>query len=101
MAPIAALCAAAAFIPVTLVSKYVSLGSIVGVLTACLTLVGLTLLGIYSADYSWYSLIAGSIIIWQHRDNIRRIWDGTERRLGKSALQSTQIVRYPQSIETK
>ena len=86
MAPIAALCAAAAFIPVTLVSKYVSLGSIVGVLTACLTLVGLTLLGIYSADYSWYSLIAGSIIIWQHRDNIRRILDGTERKLGKSAL---------------
>ena len=82
MAPIPALCAAVAFIPVTLVSKYVSLGSIVGVLTACLTLIGLTILGTYSIDYSWYSLIAGSIIIWQHRDNMKRIWDGTERKLG-------------------
>ena len=82
MAPIPALCAAVAFIPVTLFSKYVSLGSIVGVLTACLTLIGLTILGTYSIDYSWYALMAGSIIIWQHRDNIKRIWDGTERKLG-------------------
>ena len=86
MAPIPAAIAAAAFIPVTLISRYLSLGSITGVLAACVSLAALTLIGnMYSSTYSWYSLIAGGIIIWQHRDNIQRLLQGTERRLGNPA----------------
>ena len=85
MAPIPAVIAAAAFIPVTLISRYLSLGSITGVVTACLSLSTLTLIGMYSSTYSWYAFIAGGIILWQHRDNIQRLLQGTERRLGNPA----------------
>ena len=86
MAPIPAAIAAAAFIPVTLISRYLSLGSITCVLAACVSLAALTLIGnMYSSTYSWYSLIAGGIILWQHRDNIQRLLQGTERRLGNPA----------------
>ncbi len=86
MAPIPAAIAAAAFIPVTLLSRYLSLGSITGVVAACLSLVALTLIGnMYSSTYSWYAFIAGGIILWQHRDNIQRLLQGTERRLGTPA----------------
>lgn len=87
MAPIPAAIGAAAFIPVTLLSRYVSLGSISGVLIACISLVALTLLGIYSSAYTLYAVLGGAVIIWQHRDNIQRLLRGTERRLGQSAGQ--------------
>ena len=85
MAPIPAAIAAAAFIPVTLISRYLSLGSITGVVTAFLSLFALILIGIYSSTYIWYAFIGGGIILWQHRDNIQRLLQGTERRLGNPA----------------
>jgi glycerol-3-phosphate acyltransferase PlsY len=39
----------------------------------------------YSSTYTWYAVIGGAIIIWQHRDNIQRLMQGTERRLGSRA----------------
>jgi len=74
------------FIPVTLISRYLSLGSVTGVITASLSLLALTLLGIYSTTDTWYAVIGGTVIIWQHRDNIQRLWHGTERRLGVPAV---------------
>jgi glycerol-3-phosphate acyltransferase PlsY len=88
MAPIPAAIGALSFIPVTLVSRYVSLGSLSGVLGACVSLVALTLLGTYSGIYTLYAVLAGAIITWQHRDNIQRLLNGTERRLGQSAGKS-------------
>ena len=85
MAPIPAAIAAAAFIPVTLISRYLSLGSITGVVTAFLSLLALILIGMYSSTYIWYAFIGGGIILWQHRDNIQRLLQGTERRLGNPA----------------
>ena len=43
---------------------------------------------IYSSGYSVYAVFTMSIIIWQHRANIRLIRNGTERRLGQSATQA-------------
>ncbi len=85
MAPIAAGIAAIAFLPVALLSRYLSLGSIVGVIVAVGSLLALAWLGMYSAIYGWYVVIGGAIIIWQHRDNIQRLMQGTERRLGAPA----------------
>ena len=85
MAPLAAAIAAVAFIPTTLISRYLSLGSITGVVAASLSLLALTLAGVYSSTYAWYGFIGGGIIIWQHRDNIQRLLRGTERRLGNPA----------------
>ena len=85
IAPIAAIIGMLMFIPVTLISRYLSLGSVTGVITAGLALVALAFLGMYSIAYAWYAVIAGTVIIWQHRDNIQRLLDGTERRLGVPA----------------
>ena len=89
MAPIAAAIAAVVFIPTTLLSRYLSLGSITGVVVASLSLLALTLLGVYSSTYAWYGFVGGAIIIWQHRDNIQRLLRGTERRLGNPATKLT------------
>ena len=85
MAPIAAALATVVFIVVTLLSRYLSLGSITSVIVACLSLVGLTVAGMYSSIYWVYAFLGGAMIIWQHRDNIQRIWRGNERRLGQPA----------------
>ena len=85
MAPLAVVIGMIVFIPITLISRYLSLGSITGVITSCLSLLALALLGIYSSTYTWYAFVGGAIIIWQHRDNIQRLLRGTERRLGSPA----------------
>ena len=85
MAPIAGAAAALGFLIITLFSRYVSLGNIIGVFIGGFTLLGLGLVGIYSSTYTLYMLFGGAIIIWQHRDNIRRIRQGKERRLGQPA----------------
>lgn len=85
MAPIAAGLGAFAFIPVTLITRYLSLGSVTGVVIACLAALGLSLAGIYPGVYTLYAFLGGAIIIWQHRDNIRRLRQGNERRLGHPA----------------
>jgi len=86
IAPISAAIGMVVFIPVTLISRYLSLGSVTGVITASLSLLALTILGIYSTTYTWYAVIGGTVIIWQHRDNIQRLWHGTERQLGVPAV---------------
>ena len=85
MAPVPAAIATVTFLIITFVSRYVSLGSVVGVTIGCLSMVALTLVGTYSSVYALYAFIGGAIIIWQHRDNIRRIREGNERRLGTPA----------------
>ncbi len=85
MAPIPVVIGAVVFLPVTLISRYLSLGSITGTITSSFALWALGLLGMYSTTYAWYAFIGGVIIVWQHRDNIQRLWQGTERRLGVPA----------------
>ena len=87
MAPLPAAIGALTFIPVAYVFRYVSLASLSGMLTAGVALAILSLLGRYSSAYMAYVVVAGIIIIWQHRDNIQRLARGTERRLGQSADQ--------------
>ena len=83
MAPIAGAAAILAFLSITFFSRYVSLGNIIGVIIGGFTLLGLGLVGIYSSTYILYVLFGGAIIIWQHRDNIKRIRQGNERQLGQ------------------
>ena len=85
MAPLVAAIAAVAFLFITALSRYVSLGSVLGLVIACLAMLALTIAGMYSTPYALYTFLGSAIIIWQHRDNIRRIRDGNERRLGQPA----------------
>ncbi len=90
MSPLAAVCGVAAFVPICLATRYLSLGSLMGVVSACVALAALVLLrvnplGTTSNLYLIYALLGGAVIIWQHRDNIQRLLNGTERRIGNPA----------------
>jgi glycerol-3-phosphate acyltransferase PlsY len=78
--PWAAVVAIAIGLPIMAATRYVSLGALLGSLAGFVVLVALALvLG------PWESLIFGSlalgVILWRHRDNIRRLRAGTELRL--------------------
>ncbi len=85
MTPIAAAVATVAFLAVTAWSRYISLGSVIGVTIGAIAVLALSLTGELADTYMVYGFIAAPMIIWQHRDNIQRIRDGSERRLGNPA----------------
>ena len=85
MTPVPAVVATVTFLVTTFGSRYISLGSIVGVLAGAASLVGLAMAGWYSTTYMLFAGAAAALIIWQHRDNIHRLIQGNERRLGAPA----------------
>jgi glycerol-3-phosphate acyltransferase PlsY len=71
---------------VILITRYVSLGSILGSLGMLLVLTALVILAIAAPVYLIYGLLAVGLIVFQHRTNIMRLQAGTESKLGdKSA----------------
>lgn len=85
MIPAAAVIATAVWLLVAFWSRYISLGSVVGVAVGAVAVFGLALAGVHSPAYLGFALVAAPVIIWQHRDNIQRIRAGTERRMGQAA----------------
>lgn len=85
LAPPAALAAVVVGIPVIGITRYVSLGSVSGTLAAVATALGLGIWGSLPAPYVAYAAAGGALIVAQHRDNIRRLMRGQERRLGRPA----------------
>ncbi len=77
------------FLPVTFITKYLSLGSILGVITAVSSICILWFLGWYGSLEAIYACIAGGIILFQHKDNMQRILAGTERKIGEPAEKLT------------
>jgi glycerol-3-phosphate acyltransferase PlsY len=66
-------------------TKYVSLGSIAGAVGAYAILVPLTIMNGFPIEYLFYALVGVIIIFVMHRDNIRRLVSGKERKLGEKA----------------
>jgi glycerol-3-phosphate acyltransferase PlsY len=64
-------------------SRYMSVGSILGVLATWCLMVPLTIHYDFPPVYLVYGLIAAGIVLYQHRGNIRRLRLGMERRLGE------------------
>ena len=85
MAPLVVAIGAVSFLLITGFSRYVSLGSVLGLVITCLAMLVLAIAGMYSTPYVLYTFLGSAIIIWQHRDNIRRIREGNELRLGQPA----------------
>lgn len=88
--PAAALLSLLVFVPPIVITRYVSLGSIVGASLLPFVYLGLSALtqyGLTGANWATFMglLIAGIAIDVLHRDNIQRIRNGTERRLGEKA----------------
>ena len=66
-------------------TRYASIGSIVGVVGTYSVLVPLTIFSGFPIEYLVYTLIGTIIIVVMHRDNIKRLINGKERKLGKKA----------------
>lgn len=80
------LIALAAWVAVTAVSRYVSLGSIVAALVLPASLTALCLCGVWSARAIWPLMIFAwampLLVIARHRANIGRLLAGTENKIG-------------------
>ena len=76
-------------------TKYMSLGSIIGAVTAFILLMSLNVckvdfLGPYPPfEYVIFAMIGAIFIYVMHRDNILRLFNGTERKIGETAKAKT------------
>jgi glycerol-3-phosphate acyltransferase PlsY len=84
--PWAGLAGLGVFAPIVGGTRFVSLGSVVGVLVAVGALVARAMLFEAPWAYAIFGLTAGSLIVWTHRDNIVRLAKGKERRIGQRAI---------------
>jgi len=66
-------------------TRYASLGSIAGAVGSYAILVPLTIMNGFPVEYLFYALVGAIIIFVMHRDNIRRLISGKERKLGEKA----------------
>ncbi len=66
-------------------TRYVSLGSLLGTVTCVAVMIGFAAFGQEPIIFSPLAVTGGALIIYSHRDNIRRLLSGTERRFGQPA----------------
>lgn len=66
-------------------SRYVSLGSLVGAVVAALVMAYMVVWEGWPWEYLVYAAIVTGLIIFQHRDNLVRLWTGRERKIGQKA----------------
>jgi acyl phosphate:glycerol-3-phosphate acyltransferase len=85
LCPIAAIIGAEMLIISIGLTRYVSLGSIIGAVGTYAILIPLSFLNGFPFVVLIYSLIGAVFIMVMHRDNIARLLNGTERKLGEKA----------------
>jgi glycerol-3-phosphate acyltransferase PlsY len=62
-------------------SRHMSLGSLLGAFAACCLMIPMTILYNFPLIYLVYGLVVTALLVYQHQDNIKRLRQGTERRL--------------------
>jgi len=85
LCPVAGLFGGEALIIGAGLSGFASLGSIIGVVGAYTILIPLTIMNGFPIEYLSYVLIGTLLIIFVHRDNIKRLLSGKERRLNQKS----------------
>ena len=83
MYPAAALFGGVIIILTAVRTRYMSLGSMLGALGISCLFIVLTVAHEFPIVYLVYSLVAGGLIVYQHRNNISRLRSGTELRFGE------------------
>ncbi len=70
--------AIALFLLVVWITRYVSMGSVVGAITVAIAVF------LFSEPFAYqvFGLVAASLVIVLHRSNIQRVFNGTEHRFG-------------------
>ncbi|MBG7616799.1 MAG: glycerol-3-phosphate acyltransferase, partial [Chloroflexi bacterium] len=85
LSPVAAIFGSEVLIIGAGLTGFASLGSITGVVGVYAILVPLTIMNGFPLEYLFYALIGTTIILVMHRDNIKRLVAGKERRINEKA----------------
>ena len=88
LSPISGLVATLVGVPAIALSKYVSLGSIMGAISGCIALFVLAVATDTSTVYVWYAVIGGPSVLVLHRANISRLIKGEERKIGQREVEA-------------
>lgn len=83
--PVGLACGPGVGLGVAALTRYVSLGSIFVALTSFLAMLVMFLLDRQPTAYLIYATVGGGLLLFRHRDNIHRLYHGTELRLGERA----------------
>ena len=85
LSPIAGVIASVIGLGLVALTRYMSVGSIFAASLGSLALVVLALTGIVDTPlhYSWYGIVGGTLIVARHKENILRLLNGTERKIGQ------------------
>ena len=82
--PVAGIFATIIGLSLVAITRYVSLGSIAAASLGSALLVALA---VWWPDvppvYSWYGIVGGTLIVVRHWDNIQRLMNGVERKIGQ------------------
>ncbi|MEJ7654443.1 MAG: glycerol-3-phosphate acyltransferase [Chloroflexia bacterium] len=81
MLPLVVVLAVLVALPLIMMSRYMSLGSLIGAVLVGVVTLGEVLLNDQPWAYFCYAALGSGLIVIKHRDNIERILSGTERRL--------------------
>ena len=92
LSPVAAIFGSEIFIIGAGLTKFASLGSIAAAVGTYIILALLVIMNKFPIEYLAYALIGTIIIVVMHRDNIRRLVSGKERKLGEKA---TKVGKSP------
>lgn len=86
MAPLAVLVGIVAMIIPVYLTRYVSLGSIISAAVTGLTVTIMAITGTFGVygPHAVFAVFGALFVIFSHRDNIERLLNGTERKLGRS-----------------
>ncbi len=90
MSPIATVFGLFAGITPVWLTRYVSLGSVMGALLSMVAEVYLTITHVDSVPHCVFVVLGASVVIISHKDNIDRLRAGTERKLGEKAAPVVQ-----------
>ena len=85
MTPLAVLCGFVALVVPIVITRYVSLGSIIGAAVSGIVALALALTGHDYLPHAIFALSSAAVVIASHHDNMHRLLQGTERKLGEKA----------------
>ncbi len=80
------------FVLMVLLSGYVSLATIFATLVALLYVTCFSAAGVFSGAGA-FTLAMATLVVWKHRDNIRRLLAGTEHRFEKARVLGRWLTR--------